>query len=153
MRRKLCALALAVPLVLGMVTTQAQAQVTRETERLKNATETFVDSLPCVGGQARITITYNAVFHFIRNRNGSHFTGTITGTFVADPLTAGLPTYRGHFTQWFGENQNRSTRNGCFTFNIVGKADDGSKIKFHENAHFVRNRNGVTVEFDKLRCH
>ena len=153
MRRKLFALAVSVPLLVRMVPMQAHAAATTETETLKNVTETFVDSVPCLSGRARITITYNAVFHFTETRNGAHFTGTITGTFVADPLTAGVPTYRGHFTQWFGDNQNRNTQNGCFTFNVIGKADDGSKIKAHENAHFTRNRNGVTVEFDKFRCH
>jgi hypothetical protein len=153
MRRRLLALAVAAPLLLAMVATQAHAGAITETERVKNETETFVDSLPCLGGKAQITITYNAVFHFTKTRNGTHFTGTIAGTFVADPLTAGLPTYRGHFSQWFGDNQNESTRNGCFTFNIIGKADDGSTIKFHENAHFTRTRNGVVVGFDKLRCH
>ncbi len=152
MRKKLFALVVAAPLLLGLVPTQAHARATTETERVKNATETFVDELPCVGGRARITITFNAVFHFTRNRNGRHITGTITGTFVANPLAAGVPTYRGHFTQWFGENQNRSTSNGCFTFNVIGKANDGSRFKAHVNAHFTRTRNGVVVGFDKFRC-
>ena len=152
MRRKLLGGLLAVPLILSGLSAPAVGATT-ETERVKNETETFIDRIPCLEGRARITITYNGVFHFTENRNGSHFTGTLTGTVVANPLTPGVPTYRGHFTQWFGDNSNPRTSNGCFTFNVNLKASDGSRIKFHQNAHFIENRNGVVVGFDKIRCH
>jgi hypothetical protein len=150
MKRSLLAVLLAIPLLL-VAPSVALGAVT-ETERLKNETETFIDSVPCLGGRARITITYNAVFHFTENDNGSHFTGTIAGTVVANPLQQGVPTYRGHFTQWFGENRNRTTRNDCFTFNANLKANDGSRLGFHITGHSIRNRNGLAVEFEKFRC-
>jgi hypothetical protein len=153
MKRKLLVMLAAVPLMVGgLFSSGAQGAVT-ETEHLKNFTETFVDQLPCVGGRARITLTYNAVFHFTATKNGEHFTGTITGRLVADPLTPGVPTYRGHFTQWFGNNSNPKTSNGCFTFNVNARASDGSRLQFHENAHFIANKSGVAVVFDKIRCH
>ena len=152
MKRRLLGVLVAIPMVLGGLSSPAAGAVT-ETEHFKNATETFIDRIPCVGGRAEITITYNGVFHSTETRNGSHFTGTLTGRVVANPLRAGLPTYRGRFTQWFGDNSNPKTSNGCFTFNVRLRASDGSRVKFHQNAHFVENINGLAVGFDKFRCH
>ena len=142
---------LAVGLVLLLFPSMGVAAETT-TEHLKNETETFTDELPCVG-EAVITITYNAVFHTTENRNGSHVTGTLTGKFEADPTAAGVPSYRGRFTQWFGENLNRRSQNATFTFSVTGRATDGSgRIRFHQVAHITTNKNGTTVEFDKTRC-
>ena len=126
---------------------------TTVTEHEKRATETFVDELPCVG-EAEITITYNAVFHMTENSRSFHTTATLAGRFVADPLDASLPTYRGRFTQRFGENGRISEphENGTFTFSVTGRAADGSRIRFHEVAHFTVNDNGLIVEFVKTRC-
>ncbi len=131
------------------------------TEHQKRQTDTFVDFIPCVEARARITLTYNAVFHITAagfDAQGHpippfHVTGTSTGRFVADPIPRSVPTYRGHFTQWFGENHNRQNENGTFTFTVIGKGEDGSKLKFHVTAHFSVNANGdVTSEFEKVRC-
>lgn len=119
------------------------------TQTLKDQTETFRDVLPCVG-KATITITYNAVFHATQLDDGTyHLTGTLTGTFTAETKQA---TYSGHFTQWFGENSNRKSFNGTFTFHVSGSGTDGSTINFQETAHFSVSASGATVEFDKARC-
>lgn len=151
MKRKLLGVLVALPMIMGGLSTGALGAAT-ETEHLKNQTETMIDILPCVGGRAEITITYNAVFHTTETSNGIHSTGTIAGTVVADPLRAGVPTYRGHFTQWFGENVNRNASNACFTFNVSLRANDGSTVRFHENAHFIANNSGVELFFDKMHC-
>ena len=121
------------------------------TEHEKRATETFVDELPCVG-EATITITFNAVFHLTENSKGFHVTFTSAGKFVADPTDPTLPTYRGRFTQWFGEHSTEKVEGGTFTFSVTGKGDDGSRIRFHEVAHFTVNKNGLIVEFEKPKC-
>jgi hypothetical protein len=151
-----CALTL---LILPGSSVFAQAQPV--TEVVKDQTETFIDELPCVG-QAEITITYNGVFHITEAPNGVHITGTLTGTFVADPLDPSLPTYTGRFTQWFGENHNPNMANATFTFSVRGQADDGSRLNFHVVAHITAEVidfeadppvvEGVRVEFEKARC-
>jgi hypothetical protein len=160
--RRLTAVAAATAVLLVLMAGLAQAKPITLTFHEKNATDHFVDVLPCIGGgvQAHITITYNAVFHVtaagIHDDNfipPYHVTSTTTGTFVADPIPAGLATYRGHFTQWFGENSNRQNFTATFTFTIVGSAADGSTVKFHETAHFSVTPTGVTLEFDKATCH
>jgi hypothetical protein len=140
----------------------AFAQAQTVTETVKNQTETFIDELPCVG-QAEITITYNGVFHITETANGTHVTGTLTGTFVADPLDPSLPTYTGRFTQWFGGNDNANMDNMTVTFSVRGRAEDGSRVNFHVVAHVTAGTidfstdpptvvTGVRVEFEKARC-
>jgi hypothetical protein len=137
----------------------------------KNAVDTFHDVIPCLGeggAPATVTTTENGVFHVTAagiDDNGTpdpdddtfippyHVTGTFTGTFVAVPDDSSLPTFRGHFTQWFGENSNRKNVASTFTFTVIGRGSDGSVIKFHETAHFSATPAGVTLEFDKPRCH
>jgi hypothetical protein len=136
-----CALLVAAPPAL------AETEVFTVTE--KDVTETFKDTLPCVG-RATITINYNSVFHATELEDGTyHLTGTLTGTFTAKTKSV---TYSGHFTQWFGENSNKKSFNGTFTFHVAGSGTDGSKINFQETAHFSVSASGATVEFDKARC-
>ena len=105
-----------------------------ETFRSHKATETFRDFVPCTGERATITTVSNSVFHITELRNGTyHITGTQTGTFTAVTPTT---TYTGHFTIWFGENQNRKNTANTFTFNLRGTAEDGTTIKAHLVAHF-----------------
>ena len=63
-----------------------------------------------------------------------------------------LPTFTGHFTQWFGENSNQQNFATTFTFTIIGTGSDGSSLKFHETAHFSATPQGATLEFDKPMC-
>lgn len=80
-------------------------------------------------------------------------TGTFTGTFSAVPSDGTGPTFTGRFTQWFGENANLKTHNGTFTFSVRARGSDGSRIRFNVVAHFSVSATGVTVEFEKPRCH
>src|SRR5262245_16934694 len=128
--------------------------VVNETELMKNATDTFVDVNPCTGDPAEITTVVNAVLHVTEFANGtSHVTGTATGTAEIDTLDPALPDYTGRFTQWFGENVNSKNDAGSFTFTVRARGSDGSRLLFHETAHFTVNANGeLTVEFDTVRC-
>ena len=170
MRRTLAVSAL-VGLVVVAMSGSAWARPITLTFHEKNATETFHDVIPCLGDEpvpATITTTENSVFHVTAagiDDQGTpdpeddvfippyHLTGTFTGTFIAVPDDRSLPTFRGHFTQWFGENSNRKTLTSTFTFTVIGRAADGSVIKFHETAHFGVTPSGVTFEFDMARCH
>jgi hypothetical protein len=149
----LAALTATIVAATGMVGAPAWAHATTRTFHIHNGTQTFVDRVPCIGGKATITLTFNAVFH--RTRVAPHLihvTETMAGTFVAVPLHAGRPTFTGHFTQWDGFNSNRQTQTGTFTFSIHGVGSDGSTVNFHEVAHFTMTKNGVTFGFDKVRC-
>jgi hypothetical protein len=138
-------------LTLGLVVLPAStglAQAETFTVTVKDVTETFPEVNPCTGVPGTVTITYNAVFHFTETKNGVHLTGTTTGVF--------------HFAQWFGENYNPNIDNATFTFNVVGKGSDGSRLNFHVVSHVTAETidfttdpptfEGVRVEFERARC-
>ncbi len=104
-----------------------------ETLTLKNAKETFVDVVPCTNEEAVISVIQNGVVHTTALANGTfHFTGTFTGTFTAETADK---TYTGHFTVWFGHNQNKQNEAGTVTFNARGTAEDGTTFNAHHLFH------------------
>jgi hypothetical protein len=106
---------------------------------------------PCSGADGTLTLIYNDVFHGTINKTGSWFTGTLAGTFSFVPVDTSQPSYAGHFTTWFGDENN--LRNAS-TLNVHhGVGSDGSILRFHENVQATMNANGVIpVSFDKARC-
>jgi hypothetical protein len=127
-----------------------------ETTIAKDVVETFVDVVPsCEGGGPlyTVTTTTNLVSHETIFDDGRiHGTFTQTGTFVAVPLEdPSLPSYTGHLTVWGGFNQNASTVNGTFTFNIRGLGSDGSTFRNHVTDHF--NVTPTGAEFFFTHCH
>jgi hypothetical protein len=125
-----------------------------------NATDQFVDVIPCgayAGAPATISIIYNGQMHGTmltagRGAGTSWFTGTQTGAFTATPLDATLPTYTGHMTTWFGDNNN--LRNGveASTFTVHAVGSDGSSFDFHDVAHASSSASGITISFGKPTC-
>jgi hypothetical protein len=109
---------------------------------------------PCSGADGTLTLVYNDIFHGTINTNGSWFTGTLTGRFSFVPVDPSQPSYTGHFTSWFGDENNKQNGVEHSTMNIhhaIGS--DGSTLTFHENMQATMNANGViTVSFDKARC-
>jgi hypothetical protein len=169
MRTRAFLIGLLALLAFGLVAPAAQATET-QTYNLKDVVETFPDVVPCREdlGLYDITIEYNLVFHEtaaaidLQNPDDPfddiltpplHITGTLVGTFVAVPEDASQPSFEGHFSQWFGLNSNKRNAAGTFTFTVNGKGSDGSKVKFHETAHFNVTPNGQVFEFDKPKCH
>jgi hypothetical protein len=128
---------------------------TTETIHEKGLVETFVDVVPsCEGGGPlyNITTTSNLVSHETIFADGRvHATFTQTGTFVAVPQTAGLPSYTGKFTVWGGFNDNGKVVEGTFTFNVRGTGSDGSTFTNHVTDHFNGRPNGTVNEF--FHCH
>src|SRR5947209_6552071 len=111
------------------------------------------NSIPCMGGLGTLTITQNDVFHVTMLANGTDWlTGTATGTLVFVPDDSSLPTYTGHFTSWFNENDNLKNGNETFTFSVHATGSDGSSVTYHEVAHFSVSATGVTVSFDRPTC-
>ena len=69
------------------------------------------------------------------------------------PVDSSQPTYRGHFTNWFGDENNKQNGVEHSTFNVNAWGSDGSHLLFHDNAHATMNANGViTVSFDHAFC-
>lgn len=129
----------------------ALASPVTETTTQKNLVENFVDVVPtCAGGGPLydITTTSNLVEHETIFDDGRiHVTFTQTGKFVAEPLDAGLPSYRGSFTTWGGFNLNNNTVEGTFTFSVRGKGSDGSAFHLSQVDHFNERPDGSVNEF------
>ena len=128
------------------------------TQTFKDVTVTVPeDSVPCVGGTATVTITYNAVVHVTTLTAGpgagtSWSTSTFEGRFTVVPDDPARPTYSGHFAEWFGDNDNLRNGTETYTINIVGTGSDGSRLNFHEAFHVTATATGVTLGFDKVNC-
>jgi hypothetical protein len=132
----------------------AQPPVTTTTVE-KNLVETFVDVIPSCeegGPLYSITTTSNLIEHETVFEDGRvHATFTQTGTFVAVPLEAGLPSYTGKFTVWGGFNQSNQVVNGTFTFNLHATGSDGSRVSVNNSEHFNQRPDGTVNEF--FHCH
>jgi hypothetical protein len=129
---------------------------TTTTTHEQGLVETFVDVKPSCeegGPLFTITTTTNLVEHETVFADGRvHATFTQTGTFSAVPLgDPSLPSFTGHFTVWGGFNQNGTTVNGTFTFNIRGVGSDGSTFTNHNVDHFNVRPDGSVNEF--FHCH
>ena len=154
--------ALAAVAMLGGTGTAAAAPPTTFTDTFTD-TETFTDVVPCREdlGAYDVTITARGVFHvtaagFDEEDNPIppyHFTGTITGTFVAVPSDGTGPTFSGRFTQRFaGETEMITHSTGTITFILHGTGSDGSRISFHAVSHYQISATGVEVGFEKASC-
>jgi len=131
---------------------------TNTTTHEKGLVETFVDIVPSEtcseeGPLYTITTTSNLIMHETIFDDGRvHATFTQTGTFSAVPLEdPSLPSYTGRVTIWGGFNQNGTTVNGTFTFNLRGTGSDGSTLSAHNLDHFNVRPDGSVNEF--FRCH
>lgn len=93
-------------------------------------TQSFHDIFPCIGAGselAQVDLVENGVFHITQMASGGfHVTGTVVGTFTADPDNPALPNYTGRFTEWFGGNDNARVDEASDTFSATGRAVDGS---------------------------
>lgn len=119
-----------------------------ETAHQETTVETD-DSGDVCGLTGEVTTTVNSVFHITMLNNGTtHVTGTATGTFTFEADNG--VTYTGRFTQWFGENDNRSNSAATFTFTVRGVGTDGSTVGLHETAHVSVSATGHVLEFDKV---
>jgi hypothetical protein len=132
----------------------AQPPVTT-TNVQKNLVDTFEDVIPSCeegGPLYTITTTSNLVEHTTVFDDGrEHGTFTQTGTFVAEPLEAGLPSYTGKFTVWGGFNANNQVVNGTFTFSLHATGSDGSRVSVNNSEHFNQRPDGSVNEF--FHCH
>ena len=120
----------------------------------KNVVQSGPAGNPCTGDPGTLTTTSDDVFHLTINATGGEeATLAITGSAVFVPDDAGLPTYTGHFTLFFGNKMNLQNDVEQKTSDIEAVGSDGSHLKEHQNVEVTMNANGViTVAFDNFFC-
>lgn len=140
----------------------AGAGATGFTQVLHQVTQTFPGYLPCSTPPStppvleQITISNeNSVFHVTQLANGTFWgTGTFEGAFVAQPIDdASQPTYTGHVTVWFGDNNNLQNGSETSILSVRGTNSDGTTFVAHDVAHLSVSASGITFSFDKPTCH
>jgi hypothetical protein len=77
----------------------------------------------------------NGIFHITVLTSGvgagtGWFTATLEGQATA--VTPAGITYSGHFSEWFGSNNNLHNDQAAATFNVDVRASDGSMLDLHE---------------------
>lgn len=127
------------------------------TQTFHNATDSFATPNPCTGVPSTVTETYDGAFHATLLTSGQGAgtfwaTGTMTGDFLLTPDDATQPSYSGHFTEWFGDNDNLHNGTQTATLAVHGTGSDGSTLLFHEVAHLSVSASGITIAFDKPTC-
>jgi len=150
--RRLAALSVAALAVLAVQGTAWAAKPTvTETVVRKNVVESFPELDPCLG-DVTINLLYSDVFHITEfvsgpNEGTVHVTFTQSGRFLIETADATLPDFTGHFAVWGAFNGNRENASSTFTFNAVGRAPDGSRIRFHGLEHFNVSATGIENSF------
>ena len=136
----------------------AASPVETHTEVRKNVVESFPEADPCLG-QITVNLVYNDVFHiteFVAGPNAGtvHVTFTQAGKFLLETDDPDLPDYSGSFAIWGGFNGNRQSASGTFTFNAIGSAPDGTRVRQHAIEHFNVTPGGLENEFffETLDC-
>lgn len=112
---------------------------------------------PCTGDPGTLTLTYNGVFHVTEQTSGqgagtSWATGTQTGDLLFVPTDPGLPSYTGHFTAWFGDENNLQNGVEHSTLTVHATGSDGSTLTFHDTSHLSISASGIALSFDKPSC-
>ena len=134
-----------------------------ETTVVQGVTDSFVDVNPCTGDASTITLSYNAVVHTTTLPSGEvHFTSTLTGDVVLEPLDPSLPTYTGHVLDWSNQIYNANEDVATFTTRARVTGSDGSVIRFGVVGHVVADTvdvstdppttTGLKVTFQRFSC-
>ena len=125
----------------------AAARADAETTVVQGVTDSFVDVNPCTGDAATITLTYNAVVHVATLPSGEvHFSSTLTGDVVLEPLDPALPTFTGHLLDWSNQIYNANEDVATFTTRARVTGSDGSVIRFGVIAHVVADTVDVSTD-------
>jgi len=127
------------------------------TQTFHDATASFPSPNPCTGVSGTVSLTYNGVFHVTTLTSGIGAgtfwaTGTQTGAFAFTPDDPSQPSYAGHFTTWFGDNNNLQNGTETSTFSLKGAGSDGSTLTFRDVMHASVSASGVVNTFDKPSC-
>jgi ABC-type transport system substrate-binding protein len=148
MRARALAVLIGVAMLVAFgVSVVSAATAQADTVVVKGVTDSFVDVNPCTGDAATITLTYNAVVHVATLPSGEvHFTSTLTGDVVLEPLDPALPTYTGHLLDFSNQIYNANEDVATFTMRARVKGSDGSVIRFGVIAHVVADTVDVSTD-------
>jgi hypothetical protein len=114
---------------------------------VQGVTDSFTDVNPCTGDAATITLTYNIVVHVATLPSGEvHFSSTLTGDVVLEPLDPSLPTYTGHLLDFSNQIYNANEDVATFTQRARVTGSDGSVIRFGVIAHVVADTVDVSTD-------
>ena len=153
-------------------TVLATSPISNFTDHFHREEGTFYDVSFCDEAQAwEINEIGTGVFHVTENANGTyHVTGTFLGRVEILPIENALvegedgfepvgdivyeedaETFKGRYTQWFGENGNRTNGNGTFTFSVTLFGSEGTVLHVHAVAHITFDSTGdPVVEFERF---
>lgn len=148
------------------------AKSDRGAQTQHNATDVFVDTVPCASdtGYFEITLTYNSVERFTDSRG--HFTQT--GTFSAAPVTPTEfieeihddhthlivldsepregATYSGRVTSSGTMNSNSNASTETFNFRIKGTSSDGERVVAHALFHQTTSNGETRSLIERETC-
>jgi hypothetical protein len=127
------------------------------TQTFKDTTERFPFGNPCTGAPGTATITFNAVMHVTVLTSGPgagdiHMIGSETGDGVLTPADPALPTYSGHFTSRFDDNDTLHNGTDTAILTVHATGTDGSTLDFQMVQHVSVSATGITTTFDTFRC-
>ena len=149
--RKTLTVLFSVALMLGAAVPASADPAESSTIVVKDFAEAFTDTFPC-GDSCDITTVENGVLHTTTKDGTLYVIGTFTGTFSAEPSDGSGKSYTGHFTIWFGANENTSNVAATFTFHIPATGDDGSRVSQQSIQHVSLSATGKLNMFMKVVC-
>jgi hypothetical protein len=122
-----------------------------------NAPASLPFPTPCTGVPGSFEVTQNGVLPVTVLTAGpsagtSWATGTMTDDFVFILMDLTQPSYTGHATARFGDNNTRQNGTAPATVTILGVGSDGSMLDLHDVMHLSVSATGVTVSFDQPLC-
>ena len=118
-----------------------------ETTVVQRATDSFTDVNPCTGDPATITLTYSIVVHMTTLPSGEiHFSSTLAGDVLLEPLDPSLPTYTGHLVDFSNQIYNANEDVATFTQRARVTGSDGSVIRFGVIAHVTADTVDVSTD-------
>jgi hypothetical protein len=152
LRHPLALLILLLPAFVAPAALAAPAETLTQT--FHNAIEVDPDNVhPCTGDEGTLTTVENGVIHVTMTANGGfHLTGTFTGTLEFVPDDPAKPSFTGHLTLWFGDNDNLRNEADTVTFTVHAEGSDSSSLDIHDTMHLSVSATGLAVSFDKPRC-
>jgi len=128
-------------------------QVTTDTQHFTNLVESDV-VFDCNGnGPYTETFVSSGVMHTTQLADGTfHFTVTAQGTDTLVPSDPSLPTFRGHFAFWDGDNITKKTDISTFTQSEILRGSDGTTLHFNVVLQAAEGPNGPVVSFAHSNC-
>ena len=108
---------------------------------------------PCGGGEGTVSVEFHDKFHVTAFADGHVVvSANQVGTFEFEPFDPTQPSssgrYRNGFTSTFSQNSGTDTS----VFNVVGRDENGEKLRFQVRSHFTFANGEVRVDNFTVTC-